>query len=257
MFVQKDGCRLAPPDPQDDRMGARPASLPPPAPPLGDPLIIGLPHRRLPALLAVALSLGAIAVLLALPCNAIAKTRKGRCSSSTAHLKHAGHACSSHRHKAAIRHTGKGRHAVHRGSAPSAKARTAPRRRPGSGAASGAATCEDGTEAAPGSVTCANGGEAICEDGSSPVRTGEGGDVVCPPSSEAEAGTSEPACEENGTGPCGSSEASANARAASCLDGKLVQPAVSGHSFCSDGSGPSCLEEGAASLSSVGPGAIC
>ncbi len=152
------------------------------------------PFRRLARALALALSLGAIAAALVGASQTLAQTHRATCSSTGAHAgkvnRHAG-ACATHKGKP--RHTDKGR-----GKHGHVKTK-------GKGGSHGShhpapAHCEDGTAptvAGEGTFSCEDGSEPQCEDGATPTPSSDGKSLLCPVSSEREAGASEAECEED------------------------------------------------------------
>ncbi len=150
------------------------------------------PFRRLARVLALALSLGAIAAALTGASQTLAQTHRQTCSASGAHAarvkRHAG-TCATHKGKPhhADKRRGKHTHAKGKGK--------------GKGSHQPAtARCEDGSAPAladEGSFSCEDGSEPECEDGATPTPASDGRSLVCPPSSEREAGSSEAECEEN------------------------------------------------------------
>jgi hypothetical protein len=152
------------------------------------------PFRRLARVLALALSLGAIAAALTGASQTLAQTHRPTCSTAGAHAakvkSHAG-ACATHKGKPDHADKRRGKHA---------HARTK-----GKGGSRGShhpatARCEDGSAPTPadeGSFACADGSEPECEDGATPTPASNGKSLVCPPSSEREAGASEAECEED------------------------------------------------------------
>jgi hypothetical protein len=159
------------------------------------------PIRRLTRTITSALALGLLVAALLGPSQTFAQTRKAACTSSAVHTKakRAARACtqSSHKGKHKPRHAAKG-HTKH------ASSKTSSKRGSGS-AALIPASCEDGSvpvRAGDGSFSCADGSEPECENGASPTASHNGRSLLCPVPAELTSGSSEGEgeneCEEEG-----------------------------------------------------------
>ena len=202
----------------------------------GDPVPISPTSRSLTP--ASILSMVAVAALLVLPGQAIARTQKTACTaSSKAHSGRGGHACSQSthaskslqkgktrarskvkghhakhatvkaRHSGKTTHAGGARHPDQKKPAPKDGAKTPP------ATSTTGATCKDGS--APvreedGSFGCDDGSEPGCEDGSAPVLSSDGSTLLCivesggpgaPPGATCEDGST-PIREEDGSFGC-------------------------------------------------------
>jgi len=153
------------------------------------------PHApRLALALTLTATLSVLGTALLGPAQTLAQTRRAACSTG-AHAKsrHAGaHACaqSSHKLKAGKRH---GKH--------SSTKKTSRTGSPGSQAV--AALCQDGSapvRGGDGSFSCADGSEPTCEDGATPTSTRNGKSLLCPAASEGEPASVETECEEESLG---------------------------------------------------------
>jgi hypothetical protein len=143
----------------------------------------------------LALSLSVIAMALFGASQTLAQTHKAACSTAAHAKKRSAHACTqpSHKVKTEARHAAK-RHTKHT-SKKTGKAGT-----PVSQAAV-AAQCEDGSapvRAGDGSFSCADGSEPECESGATPTPSRSGKSLLCPAPAESEAVSSESECEEEG-----------------------------------------------------------
>jgi hypothetical protein len=165
-------------------------------------LIAKLPLRRLTLIVALALSLGALAVSALLrPTQTLAQTHKAAgaaCSSSGEHAKaRRAHSCAKPAHKGRPR-----RAAKHRVKRTHAKAKGQDGSSGRGGSSAGAfvpARCEDGSApvaGADGSLTCEDGSEPRCEDGATPTRSSNGTRLLCASTGEGPSGESEAECEE-------------------------------------------------------------
>lgn len=143
----------------------------------------------------LAVSLSVFALALFGPAQTLAQTHKPACSTAAHAKKRSAHACTqpSHKVKTEARHAAK-RHTKHT-SKKTGKAGT-----PASQAAV-AAQCEDGSapvRAGDGSFSCADGSEPECESGATPTPSRNGKSLLCPTPAESEAVSSEAECEEEG-----------------------------------------------------------
>ena len=185
-------------------------------------MTIHLHGRRLTAVLALALSVAAV-VVLALSPQTMAQARKPACpSSSTGHPKRAPHSCarsgrtpkSPHKGKAHAPSKVKGhhsRHAVVQKIQPTTTKNTTP---PASTRQT-EAICEDGSgpvRAGDGSFSCEDGSEAACEIGVSPTSSSDGPTFVCGGDSSGGSGSADVACED------GSAAAQASDGSFSCSE---------------------------------------
>jgi hypothetical protein len=159
-------------------------------------LTANIPFRRLARMLALALSLGALAAALLGASQTLAQTHRAACSTSGVHaarVKSHPAACPTHKgrqHHAAKPH---GKHG-HRKTKGKGKGRSRVQQHPV------AARCENGsvpTSVGEGSFSCEDGSEPECENGATPTPSSDGTTLLCSPGSEREAGASEPECEEN------------------------------------------------------------
>jgi hypothetical protein len=150
------------------------------------------PARRLTLALTLALSLAVLAAALLGPSQTLAQAHRGTCSSSAtdSRTKLAAHTCVRPSRKR------RGHHATRRRAKHAKKAPKAGTRSP----ALAAAYCEDGSapvRAGNGSFSCDDGSEPECEDGSTPTVSRNGKRLVCPVAGEGvgagegEAGSSE------------------------------------------------------------------
>jgi hypothetical protein len=171
---------------------------------------ISPPARRLTLALTLALSLAVlVATLLLGPSQTLARGRRATCSSSAtdSRAKLATHTCV----RPARRH--RGHHATRRRARHAKKAPRASNRSP----ALAAAYCEDGSapvRAGNGSFSCDDGSEPECEDGATPTVSRNGRSLVCPPASEGEAGASEE-CQAGEAGEAGEAGAGCGAETGS------------------------------------------
>jgi hypothetical protein len=216
-------------------------------------LTTGLPHRRVPELLA-ALCLVLLAMLLGLPTTA--QGRRASCPSA-AHLKHARHACTG----ATRSHRGHGRRASseHRtgGQPAGAHAVTRTRAAGSGGPERVAASCDDGSHAISarqGALSCADGSEPRCEDGSSPARASAGAPPSCP--TETESGAGEAVCEDDAGNACGVASEQPSPQPA-CADGGPALQRADGSSACGEDMAAGCTEGSALSFSSDGTSFVC
>ncbi len=166
-------------------------------------MIAKLPLRRPALVLALALSLGALAVAALLgPTRTLAQTHKAAntaCPSSGKHVQaKRGHGCA--KPARTPRGTGKSksrRAAKHR--VKRAHAKTKGQKSPASSAFV-PARCEDGSApvaGANGSFSCDDGSEPRCEDGATPTRSSNGQALLCAAPAESGAGAAgEAECEE-------------------------------------------------------------
>jgi hypothetical protein len=204
-------------------------------------LITSFPSRRLTAILAVALSMVAIVVLLALSGQARADTHNAACSS--AHSRHGARACAQSKHASSSHKgkvKGKGHHPKH-----AAKSKGAAKKK---AATKGKLKLPAGTIKTP----------AICEDGSTPVRESDGF-FSCDDESE-------PGC-ENGSTPmlssngrslvCGPAPKGSSLTEAACEDGSTPNLAADGSFSCDDESEPSCENGSEPILSSDSSHLLC
>jgi hypothetical protein len=155
--------------------------------------------RRLARPLALAISLGALALALLGPSQTLAQTHRTSCSSTHAKAKHTSHSCPQPSHKtktrpAAKRHV-KRSHTNTKGGSHGSKAKGFT-----------PALCEDGSTPVLGAerFSCEDGSEPLCEDGATPTRSSNGKSLVCAAASEPEAPGGELECEgrevEEGSG---------------------------------------------------------
>jgi hypothetical protein len=137
------------------------------------------------------LALSAFVVALLGPAQTLAQAHKAACpSASHAKAKHSSHACTQPSHKTK-------RHAKH-----ASKKKSRKKKHPAS-QATVPAYCEDGSaplRAGDGSFSCDDGSEPECEDGATPTASRNGKSLVCLVTTEDEAGASEAECEEEGLG---------------------------------------------------------
>ena len=209
------------------------------------------------------LSTVAVAALLVLPGQAMARTQKTVCTaSSKAHSGRGAHACTQSRRApgslqkgrtharskvkghhakhatAKARHAGKGtpagdaRRPDQKKPTPKDKAKTPPATR------TTPATCEDG--GAPfreedGSFACEDESEPGCEDGSAPVPSSDGSTLLCSVDSSGPSAPSEAVCE----------------------DGSAPVREGDGSFACEDESEPSCEDGSAPALSKDQPSLLC
>jgi hypothetical protein len=143
----------------------------------------------------LAVSLSVFALALFGPAQTLAQTHKPACSTSAHAKKHGARTCPqpSHKVKTEARHATK-HHAKHT-SKKTSKAGT-----PASQAAV-SAQCEDGSapvRAGDGSFSCDDGSEPECESGATPTPSRNGKSLLCPTPAESETVTSEAECEEEG-----------------------------------------------------------
>ncbi len=168
---------------------------------------ISPPARRLTLLaLTLALSLAVLAAALLGPAQTLAQTHGSTCSTSAAHSK-----AKTARTCARSSHKGKAHHATGRRARRTLAKKTPKASTPASPALA-AAYCEDGSapvRAGDGSFSCDDGSEPECEDGATPTVSPNGKDLLCPVSTEEASGSSEAQCEE-GLG-CGAETGSAPA----------------------------------------------
>lgn len=201
--------------------------------------------RSLTAMLVLALSLATVLALLALSPRAIAQARKASCPASlAAHSKRGVSACaqavrtskSSRKSGARARSKVKGHHPRH--GKKKGTARTKAKRRTSSPASSQTrAVCEDGSapvRAGNGFFSCADESEPVCENGSLPVLSSNGSTLVCA-----------------GKG-AGSSPTDAV-----CEDGSAPVRAGNGSFSCADESEPVCEDGSVPKLSSDGATLLC
>ncbi len=194
-----------------------------------------LPSRSLTAVLALMLSMIALATLMALPPGSMARARRVACpSSSPARARHRPHACthSVGTSKASAKPRSHARRTA-KGHLNASKKTTAPRNGSAAttttAAAGGAqvpATCEDGSgpvREGEGMFSCDDESEPGCKDGSRPVPSSDGSILVCGVATRG-AGPSEAGC-EGADAPPGAGDVSF-----SCEDGS--EPT------CEDGSEP-------------------
>jgi hypothetical protein len=160
------------------------------------------PARRLACALSLLASLAMLATALVAPAQTVARTpmpsssHKSSCSTSSGHAKarRAAGDCARSSHKGrGDTHRATGRHAKH-----------ATKRHPKAGApvssAAPPASCEDSSapvRASDGSFSCKDGSQPECENGEAPTASRGGKSLVCPVSSEEEAGAGEAECEED------------------------------------------------------------
>jgi hypothetical protein len=143
--------------------------------------------RRLALAVTLALSLSAFAVALFGPAQTLAEAHKASCPSTVhAKAKHGLHGCTqpSHKTKRHAKHTSK---------------KKARKRTHGASQATVPAHCEDGSapvRAGDGSFACDDGSEPECEDGATPKASRSGKSLVCLVASEGAASTNEAECEE-------------------------------------------------------------
>jgi hypothetical protein len=154
--------------------------------------------RRLSLTMTLALSLAMLLVALLGPAATSAQTRKAACPTSAARVKakRAGRTCAPHKHK---RH--KHKHADRRAKHGSSDAPVVV-----------AALCEDGSvpvRAGEG-FSCADGSEPECEDGATPTVSRNGKSLLCPLTDESEASLSEAECEEEGLLDCSGLDSGSN-----------------------------------------------
>jgi hypothetical protein len=136
----------------------------------------------------LALALSAFVAALLGPAQTLAQAHKASCPSVHAKAKHGAHACTQPSHKPK-------RHAKH-----ASKRKTRKKKHPAS-QATVPAYCEDGSaplRAGDGSFSCDDGSEPECEDGAAPKASRNGKSLVCLVATEDEAGASEAECEEEG-----------------------------------------------------------
>jgi hypothetical protein len=156
-------------------------------------LSVNTSTRRFASALTLAVFLAVLVAALLGPSQSLAQTHKLACAHARA--KRSAQACVQSAHRGKARHASKhrGKHTL--ANAPS---ETLP--------ALAAASCEDGS--APvregnGSFSCADGSEPECEDGSTPTRSGNGKSLLCPVIGEAGPESSEAAeCEEGLSSMC-------------------------------------------------------
>lgn len=153
---------------------------------------IGIPTLRLTQLPALAVLLAVLVMALLGPSQTLAQARKVACSPSATHTK------AGRRARVCVRssHKGKAHHATKR-DAKHAVDKKAPKAS-SPAPATVAAYCEDGSapvRAGDGSFSCADGSEPECEGGATPRPSRNGKRLVCPVATEGEAGSSEAECE--------------------------------------------------------------
>lgn len=162
-----------------------------------------LPLRRLPRVLAVLVSVCALAAALVGASQSLAQTRsRAACATAGDHAKDGRHAvkCTTRKPRRAAKRHRKRRHGK-RG-----------RHRSRSGQTPTAARCEDGsapTRTGEGSFSCEDGSEPECEDGATPTPAPGGQGLLCPVSSESTGREAD--CEEleEQEGGCGGEDAQA------------------------------------------------
>ncbi|MGD0454508.1 MAG: hypothetical protein ABSB69_13010 [Solirubrobacteraceae bacterium] len=152
------------------------------------------PTRRLTVLVTIALSLGVLIAALLGPAQTLAQTRKVACPTSTvrAKAKREGRTCTK-------THKGKG----HKTKRPKHATKKAPKAGSPATPATVAAQCEDGSApvlSASETFSCTDGSEPACADGATPMPSDNGESLLCPVATEAEPGSSETECEEEGVG---------------------------------------------------------
>jgi hypothetical protein len=185
----------------------------------------------------------ATVIVLALSPQAMAQARKPACpSSSTAHPGRGAHACARSRRTPKSGHSGKahvrrqGHHSRH---AAGKKKQTATNKATSLPAASRTvAVCEDGSgpvRAGDGSFSCEDGSEAACENGASATIARDGTRLVCGVGSSGGSGSAEPACE------AASPPAQESDGSVSCAEGSAgTCEGSSGATLASEGSAPQC-----------------
>jgi hypothetical protein len=182
------------------------------------------------AALIVTILVAAALTLLAFSSQSLARARKGACpSSSAAHVRHVPRACAqskrtskpSHKGKAHARARVKGHHGKHaatkKQAAEGQPAKTTTK--PPAPASQTPAICEDGSaplRAGDGSFSCDDESDPVCENGATPAPSSDGSSLVCA-----------------AAGPSGYSEAT-------CEDGSAPLRAGDGSFFCDDESEPTC-----------------
>ena len=193
------------------------------------------PSRSLTAVLAVSLSMAGVVMLLALSPQSMAQARKAACSSpSAAHSKGSPHTCTqsqrtsktSRKSHAHARPTVKGRHLKHAAGKKKAAKGTPAKRTAKSpaGTSQTLAICEDGSSpvrAGDGSFSCDDESAPSCEAGAAPVPSSNGLSLVCGAAAKGAFGSTEAMCE----------------------DGTAPVPAGNGSFSCDDGSEPTCEDE--------------
>ena len=151
------------------------------------------PHARLLAIaVTLLLALGVFLAALLGPAETLAQTHKPTCQSSAHARKRSARACTQPSHKVRAQTRRAPKHHPKRKSKKTSKSGT-----PTVHAV--AAQCEDGSapvQSAEGSFSCGDGSEPQCENGASPTPSHNGKSLLCPVSTEAEAGAGETECEE-------------------------------------------------------------
>lgn len=141
----------------------------------------------------LALTLSAFVVALLGPAQTLAQAHKASCSGAVhAKAKRGAHACAQSSHKPKTKH-----HAKH-----ASKKKTHKKTHRAS-QATVPASCEDGSaplRAGDGSFSCDDGSEPECEGGATPAASRNGKSLVCLVAAEDETGASEAECEEEGLG---------------------------------------------------------
>ncbi len=188
---------------------------------------ISPPARRLTLALTLVLSLAVLVAALLGPSQTLAQARRATCSSSAtdSRAKLAVHTCVQPARKRRTHHATRHR-AKH-----AKKTRKASPRPP----VLAAAYCEDGSvpvRAGNGSFSCDDGSEPACEDGSTPTVSRNGRSLVCPVAGEGEgeAGSSEE-CQAGEAGAGCGAEAGSTSGVPAC------------EAPSSEGSGPACEEQ--------------
>jgi hypothetical protein len=179
----------------------------------------GLPHLRLQAAAAFALSL--LATLLALP--ALAQGRKAACTSH-GHTSHAHvHVCAAHSHTGRL-HRDRRHHGGHGAVKPLAAARLAPT----------GAICDASAALAVGrgAPSCVAASEAACAEGSSPPPAGGEAAPACPASGERDTGAGETTCEDAAGAACDPAEEDAGSP---CEETSPAAPSGEGPDFICEG----------------------
>jgi hypothetical protein len=168
-------------------------------------LTISLPGRRLAAVLASSLSMAAV-VVLALSPQTMAQARKPACpSSSIAHPKRGVHACARSEHTSKSPHKGNAHarlkanrhHAKH--AVVNKRERATKNTTPSPSTRQTAAICDDGSvpvRAGDGSFSCEDDSEATCENGANPSTSSDGSTLVCGVDTSGDSGSTGVACED-------------------------------------------------------------